>query len=57
MKENNCGKQSTGRKYDIVSTNPTSTLNSKKTGNGSQFELEEMIKNDSQRSSSFQEWI
>ena len=46
MKENNCGKQSKGRKFDKVKTNPTSTLNSEKTtvGNGSQFELEEMIK-------------
>ena len=46
MKENNCGKQSKGRNSDKVKTNPTSTLNSEKTtvGNGSQFELEEMIK-------------
>ena len=37
---------SKGRKSDEVKTNPTSTLNSEKTtvGNGSQFELEEMIK-------------
>ena len=46
MKENNCGDQSKRRKSDKVKTNPTSTLNREKTtvGNGSQFELEEMIK-------------
>ena len=46
MKENNCSKQSKERKSDKVKTNPTSTLNCEKTtvGNGSQFELEEMIK-------------
>ena len=46
IKENNCGKQSKGRKFDKVKTSPTSTSNYEKTtvGDGSQFEVEEMIK-------------
>ena len=54
MKENNCCKQSKGKKSDKIKTNPTSTSNWEKiwntchqkttAGSGSQFEVQEMIK-------------